>query len=99
VLIDNVEKDVLEQELRKQIKQDALKAAREKAQYLLESIGKKAGDVITIKEVNGDHNYGYYGYYGSGSSASNLSNSALGTNGTYNGDEMGAETKKMGSVR
>ncbi|MFN8357931.1 MAG: SIMPL domain-containing protein [Spirosomataceae bacterium] len=38
-------------ELRKQVKINALKAAKEKATYLLESIGEKVGDVLEIKEL------------------------------------------------
>jgi hypothetical protein len=39
----------------------ALKMAREKAGYLLESIGKKVGDPVTITEVVDQ--YGSYNYY------------------------------------
>lgn len=44
--------------LRKQVKIDAIKAAKEKAQYLLESIGEKVGRVISVDELqdnNGNH--------------------------------------------
>lgn len=66
-------------EFRKQVKMDALKAAKEKASYLLESIGKKAGSVINITEVKENSNdgnwWGYYPpYYSNGSNM--LSNSA-----------------------
>lgn len=37
---------------RKQVKIEALKAAKNKAEYLLTSIGKKTGDVISITEMN-----------------------------------------------
>ena len=39
-------------EYRKQVKIEALKAAKDKADYLLTSIGKKTGDVISITELN-----------------------------------------------
>ncbi len=48
-------------ELRKEVKITALKAARDKAEYLLESIGKKVGDPVTITEVIDQ--YGSYNYY------------------------------------
>lgn len=58
-----------ERELRKQVKIDALKAAKDKAAYLLEALGKEPGDVITVREVIGDNNTvrteyrGYHPYY------------------------------------
>jgi uncharacterized protein len=42
-------------EYRKQVKIEALKAAQEKADYLLKSIGKQAGDIISIIELNNDN--------------------------------------------
>ena len=39
-------------EYKKQVKIDALKDAREKAQYLVESIGSQLGEVVTISELN-----------------------------------------------
>jgi uncharacterized protein YggE len=38
--------------LRKQIKTDALKDAREKAAYLVESLGEELGEVLSITEMN-----------------------------------------------
>lgn len=50
---------------RLQVKSDALKAAREKAEFLLDGMGKKLGDVITIEEVAGTPENAYlYGWYG-----------------------------------
>jgi uncharacterized protein YggE len=46
------------QELRKQVKISALKAAKEKAAYLLESLDKKLGDVISITENNDSYYFG-----------------------------------------
>lgn len=52
---------------RLQVKSDALKAAKEKAEYLLDGMGKKLGEVITIEEVAGTpenvYLYGWYGRY------------------------------------
>lgn len=39
-------------EFKKQVKIDALKDAKEKAQYLVESIGSTLGEVLTITELN-----------------------------------------------
>jgi uncharacterized protein YggE len=39
-------------EYKKQVKIDALKDAREKAQYLVESIGSVLGEVVTISEIS-----------------------------------------------
>ncbi|MBL4704361.1 MAG: SIMPL domain-containing protein [Flavobacteriales bacterium] len=47
-------------EYRKEVKKDAIKAAKEKAKYLLEAIGQEPGDALTVKEVNADNwNYGW----------------------------------------
>jgi uncharacterized protein YggE len=39
-------------EFKKQVKIDALKDARDKAQYLVESIGSELGEVVTISEMS-----------------------------------------------
>jgi|GEM_PF-1234212 len=66
-----------EQEMRRTVKSDALKAAQEKAKYMLEAVGKELGDIVTIEEVNNDqdrlkyahdrqdrrHPYGWYDYW------------------------------------
>lgn len=39
-------------EFKKQVKIDALKDAKEKAQYLVESIGSELGEVVTISEIS-----------------------------------------------
>jgi len=44
-------------EYRKQVKIEALKAAKTKAEYLLQSIGKKTGEVISIVELSEGNNY------------------------------------------
>lgn len=45
------------QQLRKDIKISALKAAKEKAMYLLESIDEKVGKIISVEEVPENTNY------------------------------------------
>lgn len=42
---------------RKQVKAEALIAAKEKAAYLLETLGKSLGDVMSITEIEDDRNY------------------------------------------
>lgn len=45
-------------EFRKKVKIEAIKAAKEKATYLLESLGDSIGQVISVVEINsGDNNY------------------------------------------
>lgn len=44
-------------EYRKQVKIEALKAAKDKAEYLLTSIDKEVGDIISIIEVNNENNF------------------------------------------
>ena len=41
-------------EFRKEVKINALKAAKEKATYLLESLNKECGDIISIVEIDND---------------------------------------------
>jgi uncharacterized protein len=43
-----------------QLKKEALIAAKMKAEYLLESVGKKTGDIINISEGGGGQNYNTY---------------------------------------
>ena len=55
-------------EYRKKVKLEAIKAAKEKASYMLEAIGEQLGSVISIKEIDGDssnsgrHSLGNYAY-------------------------------------
>ena len=46
-----------EQEMRRELKAEALKAAKEKAAYMLSKVDKEIGDIITIKELNDDYPY------------------------------------------
>jgi len=53
-------------EYRKQVKIDALKAAQVKADYLLNAMSKKTGEIISISEVNDSYsNWGYNSYVNS----------------------------------
>jgi uncharacterized protein len=51
VNIDHVDHSKIK-EYRREVKIKALQAAKEKANYLLESIGEKAGEVLDIKELD-----------------------------------------------
>ncbi|MFH2096367.1 MAG: SIMPL domain-containing protein, partial [Bacteroidota bacterium] len=57
------------EEYRKEIKKNALLAAKEKAAYLLEVLECEIGEVVSIKEINNDLEYNNYwwnpGYYSS----------------------------------
>jgi uncharacterized protein len=44
---------------RKEVKIEAIKAAKEKASYLLESVGEQIGGVISIQEIPEENNYWY----------------------------------------
>lgn len=46
-----------EQEMRKELKAEALKAAKEKAEYMLSKVDKELGEIITIKELNDEYPY------------------------------------------
>lgn len=65
------------QHLRKDVKIQAVQAARDKAEYLLESIGEKLGRVIAIEELPDNSNY----YWRNNQAMSNV---AISTNETGN---------------
>jgi uncharacterized protein len=50
-------------EYRKTLKIQALKAAKEKAAYLAETLGDKVGDALDIQEINNDENPGVLPVY------------------------------------
>jgi len=54
-IVKSSNKDI--QKYRKDVKIQAIKAAKEKAEYLLESIGEKLGEVITVVEEPEYNNY------------------------------------------
>ncbi len=70
------------QELREDVKIEAVKAAKKKAAYLLESIGEDLGSVVSVEEVSTPHNsndgYPYWYNYSRNNFNSNIvSNSSL----------------------
>lgn len=46
-----------EQEMRRELKAEALKAAKDKAAYMLSKVDKELGEIITIKELNDEYPY------------------------------------------
>lgn len=58
---------------RKQVKAEALRAAKDKAKYLLSVLDKEVGEIINIKEVSNDYLWSSHWYGGSGSYTSNTS--------------------------
>ena len=52
-IVDTDHKDL--QRFRKDVKIQAIKAAKEKANYLLESVGEKIGSVLSVEEIPGMH--------------------------------------------
>lgn len=62
-------------EYRKEVKKEAAKMAKEKAAYLLESLGEELGAVLSVEEIPDG---GYYGWYGSNTLENTLMNSNIG---------------------
>lgn len=82
------------EELRKDLKKAALEAAMNKADYLLESIGKQRGDILEIIEIEVPlNNHNYYWNYNS-QSISNASFDLGGGNGNQNSIGMEPITMK-----
>ena len=77
------------QKYRKDVKIEAVKAAKEKATYLLESVGEHIGSVISIEEIPENNNY----WYGN---TNLLSNSIINHNATNNNDD---EVKNVASIK
>ena len=61
-----------EQQMRKDLKAEALKNAKEKAEFMLGKIDHKIGDIVSVKEVADEGNY----YWSRQISQSSLSNSS-----------------------
>lgn len=70
-----------EQQLRKEVKIAAVKAAKEKAEYLLESIGEDVGPIISIEEVPKNQNY--INYWGKQRTMSNVTLGQAGPNSQF----------------
>lgn len=48
-----------EQQMRKELKADALRAAKEKAEYMLSKVDHTIGDIVSVKEIDDNDNYNY----------------------------------------
>lgn len=86
-------------EYKKQIKINAIKAAKDKAGYLLEAIGSKVGKPVSVTEVNGlvtvDDGIGYNYVYG-GALSNSYSQSNISYKESLSGDDMiGGKTIKL----
>ena len=71
---------------RKEVKKTALKAAKQKATYLLEVLDKQLGDIISIIEINNDFNYKNFqsnSYYRSNVFSNSPANEEPSTDGTF----------------
>ena len=88
-------------EQRKKVKISAIKAAKDKASYLLEAVGEKLGTIVTIEEVEpkpttsyGNPYWGYYRYNQPNLSSS--SSNAIVNSGQSNSNTVqGAPTDKL----
>lgn len=60
---------------REQVKIDAMKAAKKKASYLLNSVGQEAGLLIEVIEMNADNNTSPYYWYNQNLVSNRMSNS------------------------
>jgi len=87
--LDNISiakmKNKNEQNFRKEVKIQAIKAAKEKAIYLLSAIGEQPGKVISVEEIEGNQN----SFWPAGNNI--LSNNAL-INTSGNSDEINNTT-------
>lgn len=71
---------------RKQVKIEALKAAKEKARLLLEAIGEQPAEVLFIKEINQNNYYPMY---------KTMANMAMDAGSSANGGSMHADVQKI----
>lgn len=86
------------QEFRRQVKADALKAAKEKAGYMLEAIDRKAGEPVNIVELQ-DYNYNnnyYYPFYGS---YSNMTSNSISNSSVYSGSGDYSANNELRSIK
>lgn len=70
-------------EYRRDVKKEAAKMAKEKATYLLESLGEELGGVLSVEEISADNRY--YDWYASNT----LSNSLMNANIRMQNDDSG----------
>lgn len=86
-IIKTSNKDI--QKLRKEVKKEAMRAAKEKATYLLESIDEKIGGVLSVEEIPAQNNiHQLYGYYPQ-PNINTVSNSVIRSNSTGSANSGG----------
>jgi hypothetical protein len=80
-IVKTSNKDI--QKLRKEVKKEAMRAAKEKATYLLESIDEKIGGVLSVEELSAQNApVQPYWYYNQNQNINQVSNSVISSN-TY----------------
>ena len=82
------------QEYRKQVKIDAMKAAKEKATYLLGSVDEKPGALLEVIEVTSQSNQNYYWW-----NQQNLLSNAVSNYTTSNSTESSAEIDGVQAIK
>ena len=87
-------------EQRKKVKIAAIKAAKEKANYLLEAVNEKIGYVVSIQEMepkqNSRYGHPYWGYgYNQPNLSASSSNSVVSSNQNTSNTVQGAPTDKL----
>lgn len=87
-VVNSVNKET--QRLRKEVKMQAIRSAKEKASYLLESIGEQIGSVISVIEMPEPPNYqNYWGHINQSlTSNSVMQNNSQAENGIENGQAI-----------
>lgn len=92
-IVKTSNKDI--QKLRKEVKKEAMRAAKEKATYLLESIDEKIGGVLSVEELSAQNAPARpYWYYNQNQSINQVSNSVISSN-TYT---PAAQNRGIGNV-
>ena len=67
-IINSTSKDL--QRYRKEVKMEAIKAAKQKAEYLMESVGEKVGGILAVEEMP-EQNQNYFWHSGLDNNVSN----------------------------
>lgn len=70
------------QRLRKEVKKEAIRAAKEKASYLLESVDEKIGGLLTVEELPeaSPQNQNYYWFYNRSALSQNATSNSVMSN-------------------
>jgi uncharacterized protein len=68
------------QTYRKEVKKEAIRAAKEKATYLLDAVEEKIGSAITVEEISDNNNSNYNSWYANNLLSNSISNSNISVN-------------------